>query len=275
MSEAVFVGLDLAWSGRNNSGGAVISWDNSTGRGNLTDWPEQLGSNDEIIDWIRSVAGTQPTALVAIDAPLVVPNESGARVGDKLLSRVFRAYEAGTHPANRTNLGRYGQPVGDIRGETLVARLKAELNFQHDPLVEAFAERRQVFECYPHPAMVVLFELNTTLKYKRKLRRVANDRFGAYEALQSHLRDLSLAMPPLEIPADLLKREVRGLRSKPLKHYEDLLDAIMCAYIAFYYWWWGPTRTHIFGNLTDGYVVAPVTPQLRAVALEMESYIQP
>lgn len=263
MSEAIFVGLDLAWSSRHNTAGAAIRLDKTSERAVLASWREQLGDNDEIIEWLGTVAGTQHTALVAIDAPLVVPNVSGAREGDKLLSRVFRPYQAGTHPANRTNLGRYGQPPGDIRGETLAARMEAELNFQQNPYLETQAEGRFLFECYPHPAMVVFFGLAITLKYKRKLRSVANDRFAAYAALQNHLRELAQANPPLLIPPELLARDTGQMRGQALKHYEDLLDAIVCAYIAFYYWWWGPERIYVFGSLDAGYIVAPVTPELR------------
>lgn len=258
-----FVGLDLAWSSRHNTGGAVITWDAASERGRLTEWREELGDNDAIVTWLKAVVPDGP-ALVAIDAPLVVPNLSGARAGDKLITRVFAAYQAGTHPANRTNLGRYGQPVGDIRGETLAARMEAELNFEHDPAVAVRTNRRQLFECYPHPAMVVLFNLTTTLKYKRKLRSLDNDRHLAYATLQSHLASLAEAEPSLDIPPDLLTRDTRLLRGEPLKRYEDLLDGIICGYVAFYYWWWGSQRVHIFGDRDAGYIVAPITDELRA-----------
>ncbi len=262
--EAVFVGLDLAWSLRNNTAGAVARWDATRQQADLVEWREQLGDNEAIIAWLGEMAGSQATALIAIDAPLVVPNCTGARPGEKLLSRVFRQYEAGAHPANRTNLGRYGQPPGDIRGETLAARLVSELNFRHDPLLEPRQPTRQFFECYPHPAMIVLFELATTLKYKRKLRSRPNDRYAEYALLQSHLLRLAEATPALVVPAELLSRPVSLLRGAALKHYEDLLDAIVCAYIALYYWWWGSAKVHIFGDLVDGYIVAPVTVQMLA-----------
>ncbi len=258
-----FIGLDLAWSARHNTAGAVIEITADDATPHLTVWREELGDNDDIVRWLQTVAPAPGPALLAIDAPLVVPNQTGARLGDKLLTQVFRKFQAGTHPANRTNLGRYGQPVGDIRGETLAARLVAEAGFSHDPQVAFQTPTRQLFECYPHPAMVVFFELATTLKYKRKLRSVANDRHAAYATFQQHLTELAQADPPLRLPPDLLTRDTRLLRGETLKHYEDLLDSIICAYIALYYWWWGPARTHIFGDLTTGYIVAPLNGDLR------------
>ncbi|NJK78371.1 MAG: DUF429 domain-containing protein, partial [Chloroflexaceae bacterium] len=64
------IGIDLAWSPRNPTGGAVIVG-NATG-GVLLD-TATLGSNAEIIAYIEKHAATGP-ALVAVDAPLRVPN---------------------------------------------------------------------------------------------------------------------------------------------------------------------------------------------------------
>src|SRR4051812_40794100 len=120
-----FVGLDLAWSAKNNTGVAVIEYDLVAGdkTGQLVEWREGIGDNVAILDFVREVA--PGPAVMAIDAPLAVPNVTGSRPCDQAITRVFAKYQAGTHPANRTNLGRYGIPPGDIRGETL-ARLFVE-----------------------------------------------------------------------------------------------------------------------------------------------------
>ncbi|HXG22607.1 MAG TPA: hypothetical protein VNN62_26485 [Methylomirabilota bacterium] len=47
-------------------------------------------------------------------------------------------------------------------------------------------------------------------------------------------------------------------QGKALKAYEDQLDAVFCAYLALYYWWWGAKRHRIFGNTEQGYIIAPV-----------------
>ncbi len=284
MPDALFIGLDLAWSARHNTAAAVISYDTiqNDGAGVLSQWASKLGDNGKILDFVRGVAGpdlkyASPSldlalapALIAIDAPLVVPNVTGARLSDRIVSQVFRRFQAGTHPANRTNLGRYGNPPSDIRGETLAIQLASQLGFAHSPYVWSRQLSRQFFECYPHPAMVVLFDLQMTLKYKRKLRSVVNDRFAAYDALQQHLRNLANIPhePRLLIPPDLLNRDTREIvGGVALKQYEDLLDAIVCAYVAFYYWWWGTERNFVFGDLANGYIVTPITPALRQEAV--------
>jgi predicted RNase H-like nuclease len=269
VEKLVFIGLDLAWAAKNNTGAAVIEYDpaldGNTGR--LIRWPDGLGDNDTILEFVNEVAPAPDPAVIAIDAPLAVPNVSGSRACDRELTRVFGKYQAGTHPANRTNLGRYGNPPGDIRGETLARRLSEELAFRQDPQIVPRQPTRQFFECYPHPATIVLFNLNRTLKYKRKLRSLENDRFAAYEQLQSLLASLSNAPsePRLTFPASLLERDTRQLAGATLKHYEDMLDGILCAYIAFYHWWWGAEKTYIFGDLASGHIVTPISPELRAL----------
>jgi len=263
-----FVGLDLAWSGRNNTGGVVVEYKPESGEepGQVVEWREELGDNAAILEFVREAA--PGPALIAIDAPLVVPNQDGSRLCDRLLTKVFRKYQAGTHPASRTTLGRYGNPPGNIRGETLAALLESELGFRQDPYLKSRQPVRQFFECYPHPAMIVLFQLNQTLKYKRKLRSMNNDRFAAYAQLQSLLASLSQfpASPRLEIPAALLQRDTRQMVGQKLKHYEDLLDGIMCAYIAFYHWWWVGEKSFVFGDIESGHIVTPITPELKAIA---------
>lgn len=43
--------------------------------------------------------------------------------------------------------------------------------------------------------------------------------------------------------------EYRGTRYKGL---DDLLDGIFCAYLAFYFWYWGEKRCWVIGDLNEG-----------------------
>ena len=90
-----FVGLDLAWGEKNNTGVAVVDSD-----GRLL----YVGAahDDESIE-----AAVEPyvsnDCLVAIDAPLIVRNPTGSRPCEAALNRDFHAFEAGAHPANTAN----------------------------------------------------------------------------------------------------------------------------------------------------------------------------
>jgi predicted RNase H-like nuclease len=41
------------------------------------------------------------------------------------------------------------------------------------------------------------------------------------------------------------------------KQFDDLLDGILCAYLAYYYWYWGEEGSWVVGDLNTGYVTLP------------------
>src|SRR5437868_246951 len=95
-----FIGIDLAWSPRNLTGAAVLRGD--AGGADLIDHG-LLGDDAAISAYIAQHAGEGP-AIVAVDAPLWVPNETGRRPGEAEIGRAFARYQAGAHPANRSRL---------------------------------------------------------------------------------------------------------------------------------------------------------------------------
>lgn len=238
-----FVGIDLAWSYRNTSAVVVLEG------GRATAWKEKAISDEEIIAFLRETVGEGP-ALVAVDAPLIVPNERGWRPCDRELAMAFRRYDAAPHPANRHLFG------GKVRGEELVRKLVAE-GFVHSPFIEPLKPARQVVEVYPHPAAVNLFGLETTLKYKAKTGRSLDSRKVELSRYIALLRSLEKAHPPLFAP-QILSREFSPLKGRELKTFEDLLDALFCAYIALYCWTYGPRGYRIFGNAEEGYIIVPL-----------------
>jgi len=181
----------------------------------------------------------------------VVPNERGARPCDRLVTQRFGRYQAGARPAYRRSPS---FPAGRVRGEELVRRL-AELGFRHDPHVPRRSPGRHVIEVYPHPAMVVLFRLERTLKYKA-VNRSRAERLPEYRCYQRLLRSLEEAEPALQ-PPPFLDQDVDELRGARLKQYEDLLDALLCAYLAWWCWYWGPAGYEVIGDLQTGYVMVP------------------
>lgn len=243
-----FVGLDLAWSPRNPSGVVVLGWEGD--RAQPLAWQEALGPDEEIIAFIRNGLADEP-GLVAVDAPLSVPNETGTRPCDLALSQAYRRKEAGALPANRRRLG--PRP----RGEELVHRL-SELGFTFSPRVSPRQPVRQVIEVYPHPAAVELFGLEKTLKYKAKKGRSLETRRRELSRYRRLLASLRAREPPLQAGGLLSRIEVATLRGGALKRAEDLLDALLCAYIALYIWWHGPEGYRVFGDETNGFILVPI-----------------
>lgn len=242
--QAIFLGIDLAWSARNVSGLAALSL--RDGCVQLAESPCLARTDAEIVAFVQQYADSLPL-IVAIDAPLHVPNVTGKRLGDTLISKAFGRYGAGAHPANRTLLSKYNNGV--LRGEQLIAQL-ATLNIVHTPYPASQQAARCAFEVYPHAAMVGLFRLTRALRYKRKRGLSRADQESAWQQYASHLRALAVATPPLKVPESLL--EVAWCKAE-----EDKRDALLCAYIALHYWWHGSAFWQVYGTPEAGYIVAP------------------
>jgi len=251
-----FVGLDLAWGEKNNTGVAVIDSD-----GRLL----QLGAahDDASIE-----AAVEPyvsdDCLVAIDAPLIVRNPTGSRSCETALNRDFHRFEAGAHPANTANPA-FKNPRG--------ARIATALTLDMDP---ASSSTRRAIEVYPHPATVALFGLEKTLKYKR----------GSFEARQGELlqlmtliEGLDKATPRLRVNhsvswVELRKRVAAATRQGQLDRDEDPVDAVVCAYVALY-WCQRPEDVTVYGDFATGYIVTPRLPPEVAPARRRRPAPQP
>jgi len=246
-----FVGVDLAWSNKNDSGFAVIEAQQRGNTGRLDEWHVGLKSDKAIVERIMDSVDGRP-CLVAIDAPLRVSNKTGMRVCDKHIKQAFQKYDAGPYPANRTVLKKYG----GLRGEKIVKLLEKK-GIEFTPYLKRKAETRQVLEVYPHPAMVSLFRLPKVLKYKARKDRSYEVRWHAMDRLQQLLLGLEREVPRLFIPIGIFEKS-RGLKGYAFKRREDLMDAIVCAYVGFYYWYWGEKKCRVFGSLEGGHIVTPV-----------------
>ncbi len=221
-----FVGIDLAWSTKNGSGVSILKGDKS--KAELIK-SEIKYSDDEIMNFIKEEVGNN-TALIAIDAPLIVPNEEGRRLAEAEVGKLFRKYNAGAHPANRKRLSSW---TGSIRGEEISKVLEKE-GFLHQPEIKKFEEIRSFFEVYPHPSIVVLFNLNKILQYKAKPKRDYEFRYKEFEKYVDNLKNLEKSETKLILPDSILKKNIRELRAQSLKDFEDTLDGVFCAYIAYY-----------------------------------------
>jgi predicted RNase H-like nuclease len=245
----IFIGLDLAWSARNGTGAAVIAGDAQHGKLVAC---SLLRSDDEIVAFVLQHAG-DGAALVAVDAPLWVPNATGRRPAEAEIARTFQRYRLSAYPANRTRLA----PNGVVRGEALVARLEQH-GFVHQAEVEARVPVRQIVEVYPHPGLITLFDLQRPLAYKSRPSRSIADRLDAFRRYQTLLRSLETATPALTGAEELLTQSLNALGPAALKRYDDQLDGVTCAYIAHYLWCWGMARAHVFGDMEGGYITTPV-----------------
>ena len=166
-----FVGLDLAWGEKNQTGVAAIDAD-----GRLL----HIGAAQDDADIIDAIAPfTAGECILAFDAPLIVNNQTGHRPAETAFNRDFAKFDAGARPAFAEK--------PELKNPR-AARLAAALDLDMDP---ASGSYRKAIEVYPHPATVVLFGLEKTLKYKR----------GAFGDRQRELLKQALG-PQTEQPQD-------------------------------------------------------------------------
>ena len=175
-----------------------------------------------------------------------MPNSTGSRRCEQELNHHFEKFDAAARPASNDK-PEFKNPRG--------ARLAATLGLDTDP---SSSSNRRAIEVLPEPASIVLFELDKTLKYKR----------GPFEVrqrellkLMTNIEDLDAATPRLRANRSVawveLRRRVEAAnRPVQLDRDEDPVDALLCAYIALY-WYDRPEDVTIYGDVAHGYLVTP------------------
>jgi len=127
-----------------------------------------------------------------------------------------------------------------------------------DMCVDSPASRRAV-EVYPHPAMVVLLDLDRVIPYKSKKGRTVDSLREAFLQLLS-LTEARIA--DLQLASSSRWRELREIavgakRKVDLARIEDEVDAIFCAHLA--HRWHRDARVgnDVFGDDAGGAIVVP------------------
>ena len=250
-----FVGVDLAWGDRNPTGIAVLDED-----GRLLQ-VSAARTDDEIIEAVAPFCADE--CVVAVDAPLIVTNATGNRPAEASLNRDFARFDAGAHPSNTTKPEFRDQP----RGARIAARLGLDMNPRS-------GRARRAIEVYPHPAMVALFRLGRTLKYKHKPGRDLEQLRAELIMLVGLLEGLATADPPLVVDdhagaagaatgtrawGTLRTAVERAGRKSELRVVEDQVDAVVCAYVALFATR-RPELTTTYGDFETGYIVTPTLP---------------
>ncbi len=233
------IGIDLAWGANGRTGLAVVDGDGALVAS------ASVRTDAEIDAWI---AERGPAAVIAVDAPLIVPNATGRREGERLLGQAYARFDAGAHPTNRS------RPWMDPpRG----LRLAQRHGWSVDPDHPGTTHAPVCIEVYPHPGMVGLFRLGRVVPYKKGSftdRRAGFDRLlGLIESIDVLRLDRSAAW------SSIRDRFAKAERLVQLDVLEDEIDAVFCAHLA---WLWTarPGALVVYGDLASGYVVAPPPP---------------
>ena len=245
----LFAGIDLAWS----SGWTGVAVVDESGRVLSSG---RVRTDAQIAEWVAAQPGR--LSVVAVDAPLIVPNDTGQRLAERLIGRAYSAYGAAAHTSNRGTFG--GR---ESRAMTLARRF----GWVVDPAADPSQGQTRCIEVYPHPALVGLFELPYRIDYKKggTARRLPG--FLSLARLLESIPELGLAAYPRW--AELL-RTLSEPRPGDLDRWEDEVDAILCAHLA-WLWQHRPDCLAVYGTGQEGYIVAPPPPTHRPVRPKVAS----
>lgn len=236
----MYIGIDLAWGANGRTGLAVVD-----GGGALIA-SASVRTDEEIDAWL---AGHGPAAVVAVDAPLIVPNATGRRDAERLLGQAYSRFDAGAHPTNRA------RPWMDPpRG----LRLAQRHGWSVDPDHRGTVTEPVCLEVYPHPGMVGLWRLGRVIPYKKGS---FADRHRGFERLLALLESAEvLGVGDSAAWTSIRERFAAAERLVHLDVLEDEIDAVFCAHLA---WLWSehPGTLTVYGELTGGYIVAPPPPR--------------
>lgn len=225
-----FLGIDLGWISKPSG---LAAMEDGVERPHLRAL-DRRATHQEVLQWVDEQTGSGP-AMLAIDAPLVIPNKSGIRNCERLVNAEFRSYHAGCHPAHQ------GRPF--YPGIARLMEALQQRGFRHAAEMMPGVPGRLMIEVHPHAASVSLFGLERIIKYKKgKLAERARE--------LSRLRELLgglLQCPLPAIPA----------RGGELKAVEDQLDASLAAYIGWLWWRHGAAASRCYGEAATGYIVIP------------------
>ncbi|MEP0817281.1 DUF429 domain-containing protein [Trichocoleus sp. FACHB-46] len=237
-----FLGIDLGWRSQ-PTGLCCLEWrEDKLHLLNL----ERLEAIADVLLWVDYSAPAEASAVIAVDAPTLIPNATGMRLPDRLTHKHFGRYHAGCYPAN------LGLPFAE---RTVAFGLSLEARgFAHAPVLAAQQSGRYQIEVFPHPAMIHLFGLPQILKYKKG--KLSDRRLELLKLRQHILQDLTQLEPSLFVPDATLVPEI-PTKGTEMKAVEDQLDALICAYVAAHWWYWGLERNLVLGDRETGYIVIP------------------
>ncbi len=232
-----FIGIDLAWTTKNETGICVLD-----DRGNILHLSAEVYTNDELIDIIQEFY--QHPTFVAIDAPIVVPNETGSRPAESALARdLIHNHRIRAFHCSRSYLTKH---YGGIRAEEIAQRLISDMNFK----VGYFQGEDSVVETLPTGIIAGLFPEHAPFKYK--IKKGVSTQFAGEELIRlASLFEENGLLDELAINPQL--KYSKNLH----KHLEDQIDAFLCAFMGYRLQYKG-TKVLIYGDYSNGFILLPL-----------------
>lgn len=241
----VFIGIDLAWTYKNETGICIISESGAVGY-----LDSQIYSNEYIIETIKKYS--DENICIAIDAPLVVNNKTGSRSAEReLMKSRIHGHRLYAFQSNRTFLTK---TFGEIRGETLMNMIINQL-----PNIKVGFEppHSGVVETFPTGIYCGLFPEIYPVKYKSKPKVPFEETLNQMQMLLNRLKDIEERENLINGFTSRVETDILNISRKMHKHMEDKIDAFLCAYGMFsiYKGYADPEK---FGSDEEGFIMIPV-----------------
>lgn len=214
-----YIGIDPSWTGKNKTAVVICN--------DTLDVIDHCYTTD--IKKIVSAIAHYNNATIGIDAPLIIKNVTGHRTHEIDFLKIFSRHKLGLHTVNKKRYPFFFP-------ELLFNELKAK-GFSFD--------KNNIFEVYPHATIMVCFNNMEVLQYKSK--------FGA-EVRRKNLMKLLFYINSVINCKSLYPVTIAQAKGKELKKYEDMLDALVCAYTVYYCMHHECLK---FGDIENGILLIP------------------
>lgn len=238
-----FIGIDLAWTYKNESGICVI--DES---GEVLELESAVFSDENLVNIIKTYSDEK--LHIAIDAPLVVNNETGSRQAERDLQRGrIHGHRLFAFNSNRTFMTK---TYKGIRGEML-----SNLIIEHLPNISIGMNEQDssIVETFPTGIVSGLFPDIFPVKYKRKKGIKFEETVGQMKLMTERIGLFEQQDIISGFSEKIIVDEVTITR-KHHKHLEDKLDAVLCA-LGLYMIYKELAAPRRFGTDEDGFLLIP------------------
>jgi predicted RNase H-like nuclease len=249
-----FVGFDSAWTDNPTLPGAICSIDYDGKRFSGFKEPA-LARFSQALDFVREIRGPAKLTLVAIDQPTIVPNHSSMRPTERVAASIISWLGGGVQPANRGRVGMFddGAPIW---------RFLRDLGAAEDPERGRSADvGLYIMEVFPALALPAFHEdfcgRLRAPRYNPARRTFRKEDWGRVVEV--------VAAESEKLGCSIVKNWCASLKAvgNPRKSDQDRLDAVICLLIAIR-WRLSPREQSVMiGDMTQGYIVAPVTDETR------------
>lgn len=252
----VYVGFDSAWTDKPKAPGAICAVVIQGGR-TVAWYPPRLARFDEALAFIRDIRSANGVTLIALDQPTVVPNATSMRPVERAAASVVGWLGGGVQAAHTGKIGMFcpNSPIWPF--------LKAVGGVEDPERARTAAEGVFLMEVFPALALPSLDESFAMWRGAPKY----NPGAATYRPADWSRVTAVIAMEAEKLSCAELAAWCRAANeiTKPRKADQDRLDAGICLATALR-WRLRPRDASIMiGDLTTGYMVAPVSATMRAM----------